>query len=207
MALPFIPLPFGVKIEVSWTTGGGIAVCVHFVTKNSAIAISPSDLSNVVDAADTWRLGIRGTQSSVWRAAGIRATDWSSSTGGTYFNGALATPDGLLSSAVEPNNVAVVASLRTAKRGRSYRGRNYIGGLNEGNIGIGDIIGNGTILAIAQAYADFHTALNSAGFTHVVASFFNNGAARVTGQGNAVTSVFVDPYSDSQRRRLAGRGA
>jgi len=207
--MAFIPLPFGVKVEVSWTTGGGIAVCVNFVTKNTATAITNTDLSNIVDAFDIWRQTLRNAQSQVWSCAGIRATDWTSESGNTYFDGALSNPAGTESSAVEPNNVAACVTFRTAKRGRSYRGRNYIGGLNEGNVLIGDIIGGGEIIAINNAYQDLHAALNTLtpAFTHVVASFHHNGAPRVTGEGNAITSIYIDQYSDSQRRRLAGRGA
>jgi len=207
IALPFIPLPFGVKIEVSWTTGSGVAVCIHFVTKNAATAITNADLVALTDAADTWRLGLRILQPATVAIAGIRATDWSSDTGGTSFQSPSVTVAGSDLQPALPQNVAMCVTHKTAKRGRSYRGRTYIPGLAEDVVATGDLLLAAKKTAALVAYSSFDLELLAAGFTRVVASFHTLGAARVIGVGTPVTVSSIDQYSDSQRRRLAGRGA
>jgi len=207
MTLPFIPLPFGVKIEVSWTTGSGIAVCIHFATKNAGTAISPTDLAALTDAGDTWRAGLRSVQPPTVQVAGIRATDWSAADGGTSFQVPSVNVAGINATPTLPLNVAMCVTHKTAKRGRSFRGRTYIPGLGEDVVAAGDLLATARKTAVQVAYVNFDIALLAAGFTRVVASFHALGLPRMTGVPTPVTVTSIDQYSDSQRRRLAGRGA
>lgn len=205
--MAFIPLPFAIKVEVSWTTGSGIAVCVHFVSKTSAAAVNAADLTAAITDFDTWRTAIRPIQASYTSIAGIRATDWSVPNGLTQFTAPSATPAGSNLSNPMPLNVAICASHYSGLTGRSRRGRNYMPGLGEDCVAVGDIIATARATTIMNAYAALRTNLLASNLVQIVASFHANGAPRVTGLGTAVSFTAVDQYSDSQRRRLAGRGA
>lgn len=205
--MAFVALPFGIKVEVSWTTGSGIAVCVHFVSKATPVAVSPTDLNNAIVRFDTWRQAIRGVQAATTSIAGIRATDWSVPEGISSFVVPTVSLAGSAGSAPLPLNVALCATHRTGYIGRSRRGRTYIPGLDESVVSVGDILGATPRNIVAAAYANLRTNLNTDGLVQVVASFYNDGAPRVSGQGTAVVVTSIDQYSDSQRRRLAGRGA
>ena len=99
-----------------------------------------------------------------------------------------------------PGNVAFVLSFRTANRGRSGRGRNYIGGLNED-----DVTGNLLTEAKANLFRDAYSAfLSEALFPYrwVVVSRYNDGVKRAEGLVQTVTTVlYTDLTVDSMRGR------
>jgi hypothetical protein len=106
-----------------------------------------------------------------------------------------------------PNNVALCVSFRTAGRGRSSRGRNYISGLPEQatlNNNFTSLVSN----AIKAAYDKLLDAATfSLDWTWVVYSRYENKQPRVTAFTPAVEAVVLtDTVVDSQRRRLPGRG-
>jgi hypothetical protein len=114
---------------------------------------------------------------------------------------------GLVSEDIYPNNVSLCVSFRTAGRGRSARGRNYLPPPVTGQI-----VGNTFTIGYVAA---MHAAYNVIGFggsftdDHIwsVVSRFHNNAPRVAGLAQNVTSVvIVDAIADSQRRRLPTRG-
>ena len=101
---------------------------------------------------------------------------------------------------------AMVVTLRTALRGRNYRGRTYlpgVGGLYRVDPGSISTTGTSQILAAMAKLIDVPTM-----GTHVlvVPSRFTGGLPRVNGVANAVTAISMDNFLDSQRRRLVGRG-
>lgn len=103
-------------------------------------------------------------------------------------------------------NAASVISFRTSGRGRSARGRIYVGPLTEAASDDGLHL-NSTYRTILIAAADAIPAIgDSGGWEHVVVSFQLNGVAREEGYAQPVTTYLVDTALDSQRRRLAGRG-
>jgi hypothetical protein len=120
---------------------------------------------------------------------------------------------GTMSTSASPNNVSLTVSFRTAMRGRSRRGRNYIAGL-----GISQIVGNNVVSGYADAFVTAYLALlpvaEALSCVWSVASRFSgvNPATgkpipRTTGVTTPIiTAVIVDFVVDSQRRRLPGRG-
>lgn len=112
-----------------------------------------------------------------------------------------------------PNNNSLTVSFRTANRGRSFRGRNYIVGLI-----IGSVVDNNAVPGYVNAVTDAYEKLLPGGGaltagTWVVASRFSGVDAddkpipRAAGVVTPITSVLVvDSTIDSQRRRLPGRG-
>lgn len=205
--MAFVNLPFGVKVEVAWETGSGVAVCIHFVSKTTPAAITAAELVAINSAFDGWRTAIRPVQPNVVTIAGIRSIDWSVPDGATVLTVPSASVAGSNANPILPLNVAICASHYTGLTGRSRRGRNYIPGIGENDVATGDVILAAARTVIVGAYQALRTDLLAAGFVQVVASFHANGAPRANGQGTAVLTTQIDQYSDSQRRRLAGRGA
>lgn len=106
-----------------------------------------------------------------------------------------------------PGNVCVSISFRTAGRGRSSRGRNYVSGLPDSQVVGNDITGDYRD-QLASVYAGLLDGdFLPTGVTWVVVSRYHNNAPRATGITAPITSVtIVDTALDSQRRRLRGRG-
>lgn len=106
-----------------------------------------------------------------------------------------------------PNNVAFCVSFRTARTGRSYRGRTYVAGIPEGRV-VKNTLDAAVVTTLVTAFSDL--ALTDSYIEQgylVVASRFNQGVRRPTGVATRVTGVLaIDPIVDSQRRRLPGRG-
>lgn len=104
-----------------------------------------------------------------------------------------------------PSNVTFSISFRTGFAGRSFRGRNYIPPINEGQISANRML--------APIVADWITVYQNLGaaipadWTWVILSRFSDGQPRVNGLPTPVLGVQVaDDVVDSQRRRLPGRG-
>lgn len=105
-----------------------------------------------------------------------------------------------------PSGSAIVATARTALRGRNYRGRVYLGGLS-GNALTSPTTYNATQLVnIITALSWLLNVANTASEILVVVSKFLNKAARSSGIKTPVTTWTMDTALDSQRRRLLGRG-
>jgi len=118
-------------------------------------------------------------------------------------------PGGLGSQSL-PANAALCLSFRTAGRGRSSRGRNYVAGISED-----DHQESLIDLTVADGLRDAYATVNGYLQTnilenppiHVVVSRYTGGSPRVTGLSQPVTNViYVDRVVDGQRRRLPGRG-
>lgn len=168
-------------------------------------APSISDLDDAADAVESWidteLLPLLTTSLLIEE---IKAYDMSSSTAPVVSHFISLAGD-VVATSVQ-NNVALVASFRTDNRGRSGRGRNYIAGLPNN---IGDTVKTtvGKAAAIAAAYSALNSYLAPLGFEHIVVSNFTGGAARLAGLKQTVNEYIVNVDYDSQRRRLAGRGA
>jgi hypothetical protein len=107
-----------------------------------------------------------------------------------------------------PNNVAACVSLRTAQRGRSGRGRNFVPGIPNSVITLNTL--DPTFISdLVNAYANL---IGPGGFTPgwqlVVLSRVTAGAARPTGIGIPVTdALMVGNSVRSMRSREIGHGA
>jgi len=118
---------------------------------------------------------------------------------------------GLYGSAGVSNNVTMCVSLRTARTGRSHRGRNYWPLAVEAVSG--NIITAAIITDVPDLYKDFFLdpafgVTPNGKWTWSVLSRYNNKAERAEGLATPITNVLVvDNVVDSMRRRLPGRGA
>lgn len=158
--------------------------------------------ANVTDLMNALKSG----QSTDFSWIRVDAVDLTSQTAPTYSH---VIPGGIAGTSASPslpNNVAYCVSFRTAGRGRSSRGRNYIAGLSETHVTANNLSGT-VISTFLAAYSAFSAACEADGFNWVVLSRFQNGQPRQAGLTQFVTAVVAtDTVVDSQRRRLPGRG-
>lgn len=106
-----------------------------------------------------------------------------------------------------PYNAAYAVSFLTTKRGRSFRGRNYVPGLTIGSVAPGSIVDGAFRSAIVAAYDGLRGVAGDDGWSMSVVSRVSDGAPRVTGIATQVSAVTTfDNVVDSMRRRLPGRG-
>lgn len=112
---------------------------------------------------------------------------------------------GVASGSMLPNNVTVAIRFGTAWSGRSSTGRLFHLGLVSDFVTAGLLNVSG-INALKTNYEALVTALTTAGMALQVVSYVADNAWRTVGQHRTIETVSVDANSDSQRRRLPGRG-
>jgi hypothetical protein len=101
--------------------------------------------------------------------------------------------------------VTAAISWRTAKRGRSYRGRSFHIGMTSTMV-TGSTLTAGTITSLTTAYNALLTAVNASGIALCVVSRFQNHVQLTNGESTPITVATIEGNLDSQRRRLIGRG-
>lgn len=105
-----------------------------------------------------------------------------------------------------PGNAASVITFRTANRGRSSRGRNYVSGMTVNSVENVNSITAVLAAGLIAAYEALSTIETGNSCQHVVASFEHAKMPRTTALLQEVLSYTMDTNVDSQRRRLLGRG-
>lgn len=132
----------------------------------------------------------------------VHAVDLTDATGPIATETTGAGTSGGNSSDNEPGNVAFVVSLRTALRGRSFRGRTYMAGIRSSET-TDNFLSPTRIASLVAGMESVMSVMDSAGWTLVIVSRFHNGIPRVTGVTEPVTTVLaVSNKVATQRRRL-----
>ncbi|HMC75237.1 MAG TPA: hypothetical protein VKG87_13115, partial [Terriglobales bacterium] len=170
-------------------------------------AITGPSLTNLATNVASWvGVSLAPLLSEDWSSVAVRAIDLSSATG--LVGEAPAGGPGGVASEAAPNNVAACVSFRTAQRGRSGRGRNYVPGIPNVAVTlntlaptfISDLVDAYFILVGAGSFTP--------GWEMVVVSRQTAGALRPTGIAIPVTDIrMVTPYVRSMRSREVGHGA
>lgn len=203
--MAFVPVPNTAMCEVRGTLfGQQIENTLYFEFSTPP---SQADLDTLADAVGLWwRTTVMTTnlsQDYTYRETFV--TDLTTATSPTAVSIVGAGTAGSIANPSMPGNVAIVVSIRTAGRGRSSRGRNFISGLPQ-TYCVANAYDGTEAGQLTTAYDTLITTPPT-GWEWVVVSRFTAGAPRVTGQTIPVTSAgVVDLYLDSQRRRLTGRG-
>lgn len=104
-----------------------------------------------------------------------------------------------------PGNVTIAVRFTTAKRGRSYTGRNFLPGVPREEI-FNDVVQSAFLAAVKAAYEALLPIPFPGDAVWVVASKIAGKVLRTTLETTAVEGVSIDPVVDSQKRRLVGRG-
>lgn len=203
--MAFIPAPNCVEVVFRFTWAGQrVAITLSF---EGAAPATVSDMNSLATALETWwKASYRPLTPASLTLNEIAVTALDSATAPgivlpitTNNTGTNANPSGA-------SNSTVTTTFITALRGRSFRGRNYMVGLNPGYIQTATTISTALAGALVTAYINMQTAAFAQGFTHVVISRYHNNLPRVTAVSTPVTGYQQELFLDSQRRRLAGRG-
>ena len=198
--MPFAPLPNGIKITFVFNILGQPVTFTIYVTAGEPITTVQLNLA--LAAAEAWAsTWIPALCNGSTQLIAIEALDVSVEDGVQLVQVPAVLIAGLVTGDAAPNSLAVVISWRTARVGRSYRGRTYFPGLAEGQM-LGNFINNAYQLNLAAAANGLTAAMSTAGLTHVVASYWSNGLRRSTAVATPVIANIVNLQVDSQRRRM-----
>lgn len=210
--MPFVPVANTVLAELRMTLDGQqVENTLWFEAAAGVNALIMSDLAQLLQ--DWWVANYAPQTSVNLQLIEIVISDQTTATG-LQVTQSPGTPTlGTIVSDALPNNVSFTVSFRTALRGRSFRGRNYVVGIPESVAALSHLQA-GYVAGWQVAYAQLLSDLSAVGdWEWVVVSRFSgtdvdgDPIPRVAGITTPVTNVvIVDDVVDSQRRRLPGRG-
>ncbi|HKH19362.1 MAG TPA: hypothetical protein VKB53_00360 [Gammaproteobacteria bacterium] len=173
----------------------------------SSGGINLTNLATLEAAIATWVIGeLAPLLSDDWTATKVRCVDLTTQTGPVVEVPVVAT--GGTAGEACPNNVAAVVSFRTAQRGRSARGRNFVPAV-PGSLVTLNTLDAGWITDIITAYLSLVGAGTFVlGWQWVVLSRVFEGAPRAVGIGIPITSTLMTTNTvKSMRSREVGHGA
>jgi len=204
--MAFIPCPQCMQAELRflWSTQKCENV-LHFAASAGVSTSLMQTLGN--NLIGWWNTNFKAISSSIYQLNEVYLTDLTSETGST-----VSVVTGLPSPGTDvaesmPFNVSLCFSFRTANRGRTSRGRNYVGGLTEGKVNGNGVASTYTTPALTAYQSLIGAGTFTPGTSWVVLSRFLHGQPRPQGITQPITAVvLVDAIVDSQRRRLPGRG-
>lgn len=204
-AMIFIPVPNCAKIELVYDIDGQTLENVMYFEGDHNP--TEQDLLNLAaDAKTQWEATWRLQQGAGCDLRKIKATDAGQEDGAAVEVSATGLHLGARNVEMMSNNVTACISLKTAKRGRSYRGRIYLPGITVDEVDTNTLAAD-TVTALTAGFS-YWNFLDNGGepWALVVASKFHNNAPRTVGVATTVTSFIVNKTVASQRRRLPGRG-
>lgn len=201
-AMPNVPGVY--KVEMRFTDDNQQVENVYHCHPESNN--NPASLSQVSDLFVGWYESfLRSKQGELVSLVEIVTTDLTTPSSPQLIVGLAANNNGQDTGGALPNNVTVCISWHTALRGRSYRGRTFHVGLTEPHIE-GSYLLAGEPEALAICYDQLRTTLAGNLVGLGVVSYRTNKTLRPEGIFTKYISVTVDNVTDSQRRRLPGRG-
>jgi len=210
--MPFVPCLNTALVEFRMTFDGQKVENTVYI-ENEAAWDGDSLTELVTESQNWWGTNYSGITSNITHLAEVIATDLTSETSSqASIDGGGFT--GTVSGLSLPGNCSVAVSFRTASRGRSFRGRNYIVGIPESKLEGTSIVTTTYATEVTDAYQAFLDTVATAGWTWVALSRFSGvnptthaPIPRTAGVMTPITNVImVDRTIDSQRRRLPGRG-
>lgn len=203
--MAFVPATNTLEIQMVYQQDSQTCENVYHLKK--ATAWTGPDIAALSDIITTWEFNGGGkirTTGSVLQKLLFR--DLTTETSPRWEVMVDPTVPGEVGGVVLPLNVAFSVKLATGRAGRWYRGRSYRFGHTQLTV-VGDRV-------TATYKTNLDTALNAlkhswfvAGYTWSVVSKYVAGAPRTAALVTAITTLgWVDDVTDSQRRRLPGRG-
>jgi len=210
--MPFVPVAATVLVEMRMTADlQEVENTLYFEFEDPFTNI---EMLNLGDDLVTWWINFYAP--NIWEGVQLRevvVTNLTSATSDQVSSTVPPATTGQLGTDPLPTNVSLTISFRTALRGRSFRGRNYVVGMVEAQTIGANTVDSAVIADWITCYEELLTIAASNATAWVVVSRFSgvdgNGdpIPRVAGVTTPINSVvIVDNVVDSQRRRLPGRG-
>jgi hypothetical protein len=211
--MPFVPVPNTAGVELRYTFDGQHVE--NTLDVRLAGAWGAAELATLgADYVTWWTANYKPFASTDLVLTEVVCTDLRTETGPQVTTAPLGGVAGDAVGEIMPGSVTLAVSFRTALRGRSYRGRNYVCGLITDYVS-GSQINSSIADAVQAAYSAMigMGAFTSDDWTWVVVSRYSGIGTdgkpipRTEGIATPVTQVVITDHTiDSQRRRLPGRG-
>ena len=204
--MAFIPAPNVALVTMKFLTDNQEAVnSFHF---KFASTINNAQLQAIAQAMyNNFWSSLKTSLCDKCELSQIKAVDLSVQNGGEFIlNYGVGVEKGSVVGPAAANNAALVVTNQTVQRGKSYRGRQYLGGLCMYRFANSITVLTGQITEMTVAFGKLLVAANTAGAAWVVLSRYFAKAPRPTAVSTPITSFRIDNAIDSQRRRLYGRG-
>lgn len=204
--MAFVPVPNTLMAELRFLYGTVKAENTLYFTGSAGV--TPALASSLAaQLAAWWNTNFKTPSPTIMNLSEVYITDLTTQTSFTVSYTTGLPSAGLSAVDPLPFNCAHCVSFRTAQRGRSGRGRNYVMGLTDSEANASVIQTTRLNLDVAAYQALIGAGTFVAGLQFCVVSRYTNGAPRTVGLAIPITSVLsVDTIIDSQRRRLPGRG-
>jgi hypothetical protein len=202
--MPFVPAVDTVELAPVMTLEGQQCQNVYHLRKLSTWTLE--DLTAAADAYIAWwnatGKNIHTTQTALVKVL-VRDLDAIDAPAIERVEGLPVS--GTITGGTHPGNVSIAIKWLTGLRGRSFRGRTFHIGVPMTWLDNSQVSSTAGGL-LANAYAALIDAFGAAGFDLSVCSKFSGGVARTACAVTTIIGVFINPVSDSQRRRLPERG-
>lgn len=216
--MAFIPAVNTAQVTFKQAMHGNVVQNVFYVLNETGW--SPAELIALANLVILWANDHYGSNLSTdLQFSSVAARDMTLADAAGVEVGFPALSGGDVVSAALPGNVALAVKFKTGFTGRNRNGRWFVAGLTEGNVN-GNTITDLNRDNIVIAFGQLRDALLAAGYAHVVASFYNGThlvtyldgtikkrpTARATALLTSIETYVANTDTDSQRRRLNGRG-
>jgi hypothetical protein len=203
--MAFVPVPNTMKVAMCYKLSGQ-EMCNVFYVEGSG----PPTQAQMEEVAqmyiDAWEDHLKPIQSSVTSLQRVEVRDLSVQNGaGIEYTTGL-PQNGASGAGSLPNNCAVAVKKSSGLTGRSFRGRNYFGGMTTAWLDDTNSPNATVRSAIVNFFQQLALQLVADGLQEVVVSTIANGSQRATGVTTPITAYSVNDVLDSQRRRLPERG-
>ena len=204
--MPFIPVPNTIQAELTYNFSGQVVQNVLHYNKPAPLAAG--DMDDVGAELVSWfDTTLKANMPATITLFEVKLTDLTTAQG-EVINYQTGLPiQGTDVATALPNNCALVITKRTAKRGRSFRGRIYHPALPRDQV-TDNVVAAGLVTTLTSAYGLITSIpiLSGGSVSLVVVSRIQNGVPLVEGEVTQVTALTSDGIVDTQRRRLPGVG-
>lgn len=184
--MPFIPFADTVRAAIRYRVS--THEWVNTMWFRNLGGFSEVTAETLAEDLATWVVGVLGPSYQVLvQFVDVTVYDMTSDSGFVIVNDDGAGVIGEGAGNILPLNTALTVTFQTNKRGRSYRGRNYLTGFEE-NVANEAVWTSLHLDNIEAAYAALEPLIDDAGWQHVVASQYQDGAPLLVGVTTPVTN-------------------
>lgn len=205
--MPFVPFITTCQVELVFAYEGQICENVYHVHQTGDW--DEAALNTIADTFITWwKANFPALSTQNMKLTKVKARDLTAETA-TGIEAPVTTGNvGTLTDQPMPTGTALAIKWSSGLTGRSFRGRTYHMGMTVSSMftGNSNFVSNAYLASLVTAYGALLTAVNVADQSLVIASRVAGGLPRALGAATPIIAVSIDQNTDSQRRRLNGRG-